>query len=122
VLHGAQLLDGFSRLPYNSHSNLLYALCLKIPVFDELCKRAINFHFTYLKSTNSAVKFICHHSVSDAPTRSPHGRNLLYFISRYKLYQSAFNNPDNRSDVLRMFINYCLYCISALNECNISVL
>jgi hypothetical protein len=50
-------------LPYNSHGNLFFALCSKIPVFDELCKRVLNFNFTCLKSTNSAVRFICHHSV-----------------------------------------------------------
>ena len=110
------------RLPYNSHSNLLFALCSKIPVFDELCKRVMNFHFTCLKSTNSVVRFICHHSVSDAPARSPHGRNLLYLSSRYKLDLSAFKNPDNRSDILGMFNNYCLNCLSALDECNISIL
>jgi hypothetical protein len=84
-------------------------------VFNELCKHVMNFQFTCLKSTNSAVRFMCHHSVSDAPARSPHGRNLLYLSSRYK-------NADNRSDVLRMFKNYCLNCLSALDECNVSVI
>jgi hypothetical protein len=28
------------RLPYNSHSNSLFTLCPKIPVFDELCKQS----------------------------------------------------------------------------------
>jgi hypothetical protein len=64
-------------LPNKSHSNLLFASCSKIPVFDELCKRVMNFHFTCLKSTNSAVRFMCHLSVSDVPARSLHGRNLL---------------------------------------------
>ena len=110
------------RLPYNSHSNLLFALCSKIPVFDELCKRVMNFHFTCLKSTNSAVRFICHHSMFDAPARSPHGRNLLYLSSRYKLDLCAFKNPDNRSDILNTFNIYCLNSLSGFDECRLSVL
>jgi hypothetical protein len=101
-------------------------------VFDELCKRVISFHFICLKGTHSAVRFICHLSASDATTRScqrlmrpldhAHGRNILYLSSRFKLDLSVFKDHDNRSDVLRMFNNYYLNCLSALDKCNTSVL
>ena len=58
----------------------------------------------------------------DAPARSPHGRNLLYLSSRYKLDLCAFKNPDNRSDILNTFNIYCLNCLSGFDECRLSVL
>ena len=58
----------------------------------------------------------------DAPARSPHGRNLLYLSSRYKLDLCAFKNLDNKSDILNTFNIYCLNSLSGLDECRLSVL
>jgi len=92
-------------LPYQAHGYLLSLLCGRLPVYDEIYLRFVNFLRSCIKLTHRSnlVKFIARYSVFYGWFRSPAGRNMLYCARRYSravedlLYtQSARNAVNSR--------------------------
>ena len=54
------------------------ALSDRLPLFDELCSRAINFYYSWLKSLSKLISNLVKYPVSDDGAQSPHGRNIRY--------------------------------------------
>jgi hypothetical protein len=93
------------RVPRNTHCNIVAALSDRLPLFDELCSRTINFHYSCLKSKNTLISNLVRHAVSDDGAQSPHGRNIRYLCSEFNLKYSSFNNIACHKDIVSLFRN-----------------
>jgi len=70
------------RIPRNTHCNIVAALSNRPPLFDELCSRTINFHYSCIQSKNNVIRNLINYTVCDEGAQSPHGRNFVTSVLR----------------------------------------
>ena len=94
-------------VPRNTHCNIVAALSDRLPLFDELCSRTINFHYSCLKSKNMLISNLVRYTVrlSDDGAQSPHGRNIRFLCSEFNLKYSSFDNIACHKDIASLFHN-----------------
>ena len=84
-------------LPNNTHNDLLPIICNSLPVFDEICRRAILFIYKCMSHESELIRFIIRHGVSFARTRSVIGSNVIFCSSRYNFRINDFINGNVNS-------------------------
>jgi hypothetical protein len=70
-------------LPRDTHCHLLPLLNNCLPVFDEICKRSLNFIRSCMQHESSLIRFLTYNSIYIARHDSPIGRNALFCMNRY---------------------------------------
>lgn len=70
-------------IPYQTHCNILPIMCNCLPMYDEFCKRTVNFINQCLNSDCELVNQIVHHGIYFERARSPVGRNALICCKKY---------------------------------------
>jgi len=66
------------RLPYDFHSEFLPVIADCTSIFDELCRRHVNFVYSCCNSVSHTVSYIARHGVWCGRARSPIGRNVIF--------------------------------------------
>ena len=77
------------RLPYRTHGDLLPLISNCLPIYDELCKRFLNFSRSCLSSQSQLVSFVTSHSIFYAPY-SFQFQNLYSCCHRYNRFYGIF--------------------------------
>ena len=93
------------RIPRNTHCNIVAALSNRLPLFDELCSRTINFPYSCSRSKNNVIRNLINYTVCDEGAQSPHGRNIRYLCSTFNLKFISFDNVNCHKDVISSFWN-----------------
>jgi hypothetical protein len=75
------------KLPQQSHLLHLISGCL--PVFDELCRRSMNFVRSCLSHDSRIIQFVANYAVTHARSQSFLGRNVLFCARCYKFPVSS---------------------------------
>jgi len=70
-------------LPLQTHCYLLPLLCGCLSVFEEICRRILNFVKSCLCHQSGVVRSIVWYSVTHGLCRSPVGRNVLFCLRRF---------------------------------------
>ena len=70
-------------LPQSTHCYLLPLICNCLPVFDEICKRSINFVRDCISHESSLIRQIASYGIYYARSESPMGLNMLFCTDRY---------------------------------------
>jgi len=88
------------RLPNTTKGEMLSVISDSIPVYDELCRRFLNFVFSCMNCGSELVSFFVWFGVHQACMKSPLGRNVRFCairfglsasdIGRYKLNRNCF--------------------------------
>jgi len=91
------------RVPRNTHCNIVAALSYRLPLYDELCNRTINFHYGCLKSKNCVIRNLANYMICDEGAQSPHGRNIRFICSEFTLSFNAFSNINCHKEVTSLF-------------------
>jgi hypothetical protein len=91
------------RIPHYTHCNIVAALSNRLPLYDELCNRTINFHFGCLKSKNSVIRNLANYTTCDEGAQSPHGRSIRFICSEFNLSFNAFSNINCHKEVTSLF-------------------
>ena len=76
-------------LPYTTHCYLLPLICQCLPVYDELCRRSMNFARSCVSLESKLISQIASYCIHFARRKSPMGPNILFCADRYQ------NNIDN---------------------------
>ena len=71
-------------LPYTTHCYLLPLICQCLPVFDELCRRSINFMRSCVSHESKLISTIASHCIHFARCKSPMDLNILFCADRYQ--------------------------------------
>ena len=71
-------------LPYTTHCYLLPLICQCLPVFDELCRRSINFMRSCVSQESKLISKIASHCIHFARCKTPMGLNILFCADRYQ--------------------------------------
>ena len=87
-------------LPYTTHCFLLPLICQCLPVFDELCRRSIDFARSCVSRESKLISQIASYCVHFARCKSPMGSNILFCADRYQ---------TNNDDILSDSSNYIVY-------------
>ena len=96
-------------LPYTTHSYLLPYLCDCLPLFDEICRRMLNFVRSCMIHSSSLIRFVTSHAIHSARYNSPFGHNVLTCMARYEC--SLDDIVKSRTDsIVRQ------YCTGMLTE------
>jgi hypothetical protein len=87
-------------LPQSTHCYLLPLLCDCLPVFDEICRRSINFARTCISHEVPLIRQTAIYAIMYARSDSPLGQNMLFCSQRYhssldSLLFSPFNIVNN---------------------------
>ena len=77
------------KLPQQSHRYLLHLISGCLPVFDELCRRSMNFVRSCLSHDSRIIQFVANYAVMHARSQSFLGRNVLFCARRYKFPVSS---------------------------------
>ena len=80
--------------------NMLPLICQCLPVFDELCRRSINFARSCVSHESKLISQIASYCIHFARCKSPMGSNILFCVDRYQI---------NIDDILSGFSNYIVY-------------
>lgn len=72
-------------LPYNSSRLNVSLISDSLPVFDEICRRAMNFVFSCLNSDSELIRSVVLDGVNGSRINSPIGRNAAFCALRYKI-------------------------------------
>jgi len=72
-------------LPWRTHSNLLYALCNKWRIEDEIYRRSLLFGLRCVSSDSSVVRFVSRFGIKYGLMNSVLGRNVLFGCEKYGL-------------------------------------
>jgi len=78
------------KLPYNTHCSLLPVISECLPIFDELCRRFLNFARSCIAHGCPLIRFIANYGIVHARSLSPIGQNVLYCLKRYNC--TSYNN------------------------------
>ncbi len=70
-------------LPQTTHCYLLPLICDCLPVFDEICRRSINFARDCISHESSLIRQIASYGINQARSESPLGRNMLFCADRF---------------------------------------
>ena len=89
-------------VPRNTHCKVVTALSGKLPLFEELCSRVINFHFRCLDSPNALVRFFTKYCISNTGAESPHGGNIRLICTKYNLPYISLFDSVNRCSLLSL--------------------
>ena len=95
------------RLPHNAHSNIVTALSSKLPLYDELCRRVVNFHFACLNSDNNIIRRLCRYLVSSDSAQSPHGCNIRHISEKFSLPFRCFSEPNSCRHARSLIVENC---------------
>lgn len=82
-------------LPYNCRSYLLPLISNTLPIFDEICKRAMRFVISCLSSPNKLVSFVASYCVAFGRYNSILGSNSLFCCERFKLQFNQLSTNIN---------------------------
>jgi hypothetical protein len=90
-------------LPQCTHCYLLPLLCNCLPVFDEICRRSINFARDCISHESGLIKQVASYGIYYARSESPLGKNVLFCTDRYRstlnsLLFSSFNIANSYFD------------------------
>jgi hypothetical protein len=95
-------------LPQSTHCYLLPLLCDCLPVFDEICRRSINFARVCLSHEVPLIRQTAIYAILYARSESPLGQNMLFCAERYhSSLNSLLSSPLN-------FVN--IYVNSTIDE------
>jgi hypothetical protein len=83
-------------LPYTTSRVNVSLLAGSVPIFDEICRRSMNFIHSCLNSLANLVQSVTRHGILFAGTKSPVGRSALFCSRRYGI---------NVADIDRQYIN-----------------
>jgi len=72
-------------LPWRTHSNILYSLCNKWRIEDEIYRRTLLFGLRCINSESLLVRFVSRYSINYGLMHSILGRNILVGCQRYGL-------------------------------------
>ena len=70
-------------LPQDFRSDYLAIVSDCTPIFDEICRRSLNFIGDGMRSDSNIIRFITEHAVYHARSASPLGRNVVLCCLRY---------------------------------------
>ena len=73
------------RLPNTTKGDMLAVISDSIPVYDELCRRFLNFVFSCMNCGSELVEFFVRFGVHQACMKSPLGRNARFCAIRFGL-------------------------------------
>jgi hypothetical protein len=90
------------KVPMQSHSDILYCLCNRWSLEDELYRRNLLFIYRCLNSECTVVKYIASFASSHLPMYSPIGRNLVNGCMKYNIPVSYFQSKHN--DVIEQLL------------------
>ena len=76
-------------LPPSTHCYLLPLICNCLPVFDEICRRSINFARACISREPGLIQQVASYGIYYARSESPLGQNMLFCADRYR---STLNN------------------------------
>jgi hypothetical protein len=88
------------RLPSRTHSFLLPLISSCLPLFDELCKRTINFAQSCIRHESNLVRFVSSHGILNFRGPSILGQNVWFCTHRFKC---------RLSDAINCSINALIY-------------
>jgi len=92
------------KLPYATHCSLLPVVSQCLPIFDELCRRFLNFARFCVTHECPLIRFIANYGIMHARSLSPIGQNVLYCLKRYNCtYNSFLHGSINR--IINMYHN-----------------
>ena len=95
------------QLPYNASCLIVATISNSVPIFDELCRRVMNFVCSCLHCDSDLIRSVASHGVS-LGTISPIGRNVFFCAARYE--QSVTSVGDQKVNGLS-FKNKCYMAI-----------
>ena len=72
-------------LPYGTHAHVLYALCGKWPIEEEICRRSLRFAVSCINSDCSVVRDVARMNLLTRPAQSVIGKNMFHCCERYNL-------------------------------------
>jgi hypothetical protein len=85
------------KLPYATHCSLLPVVSQCLPIFDELCRRFLNFARFCVTHECPLIRFIANYGIIHARSLSLIGQNVLYCLKRYNCtYNSFLHGSINR--------------------------
>ena len=79
-------------IQYNTHSAYLPLICHCLPLFDEICRRSVNFLYGCLTGSSSLVRSITAHGIFYGLNHSFIGRNINFCLRRYKCLLADFTS------------------------------
>jgi len=71
-------------LPYKFRSDYLSEISGTSPIYDELCRRCLNFIITCNSSDSKLIRFVIGHVIYCARVQSPVGRNYVLCYERMR--------------------------------------
>jgi hypothetical protein len=74
------------RLPQSTHKYLLLSISHCLPVFDEICRRSLNFIKSCINHHSQLIRFISLHSVFYSRGSSIAGQNGLFCTHRFRCF------------------------------------
>ena len=81
-------------LPPCTHTRLLHLVGHCLPLFDEMCRRSLNFIRTCLSHDSTLISFVARYGVFYARGLSILGQNVIFCTQRYKLsVHDIINSP-----------------------------
>ena len=90
-------------LPQSTHCYLLPLICNCLPVFDEICRRLVNFVRDCISHESGLVKQIASYGIYYARSESPLGQNMLFCTDRYR---SSLNSLlFSSSNIVNSYVN-----------------
>ena len=95
-------------LPLGTHAHVLYSLCGKWSIEDEIYRRNILFAFNCLNSTCKVVHDVCHMLIDVSPATSLLGKNVLYFCNHYSI--TIFDLFSSYNFIIRNKFNFMRLC------------
>ena len=87
-------------LPQCTHCYILPLVCQCLPIFDEICRRSLNFARACVSHESALVRRIASYGINFARSESLIGQNVLFCIDRYKC---------SISDILYGSVNRIIY-------------
>ena len=100
-------------LLYDAHCDIVTGLSGGMSIFDELCKRSLNFVTTCLCHSSEFIRFIMSYGINFATGVSLVGKNVAFSSARYN-----FKICDFISGVINVTRAIQQYCRSATSESN----
>ena len=72
-------------LPYDSSRLNVSLISDSLPLFDEICRRTMNFVYTCLNSDSEMIRSVVLNGVNGSRLSSPIGRNAVFCALRYNI-------------------------------------
>jgi hypothetical protein len=110
-------------LPFRTHSDILYAVCGKWSIEDEVCRRSIRFISSCLESDCKIINYVVNFGLNSGPAMSAMCSNVLYSCAKYNLnvadfYNHCKINKLTNNSVFRLQHDVC-NCRLAQSELNL---